>query len=142
VSPTVLADVKPGDAVMEEEVFGPVLPVIDFVDFNEVYEIIEQHPKPLAVYIFTSNKKVAKEFLSKTQSGTAAVNDTVIQIASPYLPYGGVGCSGLGKYHGKGSFKTFSNMRAVVYKSNLIDFPIRYPPYTKLKTRILGLLMR
>ena len=142
VSPTVLTDVKPGDAVMEEEVFGPVLPVIDFVDFNEVYEIIEQHPKPLAVYIFTSDKKVAREFLSKTQSGTAAVNDTVIQIASPYLPYGGVGCSGLGKYHGKGSFKTFSNMRAVVYKSNLIDFPIRYPPYTKLKTRILGLLMR
>ncbi len=84
----------------------------------------------------------AREFIDKTQSGTAAVNDTVIQIASPWLPYGGVGCSGMGKYHGKKSFETFSNMRALIYKSTLIDFPIRYPPYTHLKTKILSLLMR
>ena len=142
ISPTVINNIKPSDPVMEEEIFGPVLPVIDFENFSEVYDIIEQHPKPLAVYIFTGSKKLAREFLTKTRSGTAAVNDTVIQIASPYLPYGGVGCSGMGKYHGKKSFETFSNMRAVVNKSNLIDFPIRYPPYTKLKTRILSLLMR
>jgi aldehyde dehydrogenase (NAD+) len=142
ISPTVINNIKPSDPVMEEEIFGPVLPVIDFENFNEVYDIIEQHPKPLAVYIFTGSKKLAREFLTKTRSGTAAVNDTVIQIASPYLPYGGVGCSGMGKYHGKKSFETFSNIRAVVNKSNLIDFPIRYPPYTKLKTRILSLLMR
>jgi aldehyde dehydrogenase (NAD+) len=142
ISPTVINNIKPSDPVMEEEIFGPVLPVIDFENFSEVYDIIEQHPKPLAVYIFTGSKKLAREFLTKTRSGTAAVNDTVIQIASPYLPYGGVGCSGMGKYHGKKSFETFSNIRAVVNKSNLIDFPIRYPPYTKLKTRILSLLMR
>jgi aldehyde dehydrogenase (NAD+) len=138
ISPTVINNIKPSDPVMEEE----ILPVIDFENFSEVYDIIEQHPKPLAVYIFTGSKKLAREFLTKTRSGTAAVNDTVIQIASPYLPYGGVGCSGMGKYHGKKSFETFSNIRAVVNKSNLIDFPIRYPPYTKLKTRILSLLMR
>jgi aldehyde dehydrogenase (NAD+) len=142
IPPTVINNIKPSDPVMEEEIFGPVLPVIDFENFSEVYDIIEQHPKPLAVYIFTGSKKIAREFLTKTRSGTAAVNDTVVQIASPYLPYGGVGCSGMGKYHGKKSFETFSNMRAVVNKSNLIDFPIRYPPYTKLKTRFLGLLMR
>jgi acyl-CoA reductase-like NAD-dependent aldehyde dehydrogenase len=142
ISPTVINNIKPSDPVMEEEIFGPVLPVIDFENFSEVYEIIEQHPKPMAVYIFTGSKKLAREFLAKTRSGTAAVNDTVVQIASPYLPYGGVGCSGMGKYHGKNSFKTFSNMRAVINKSNLIDFPIRYPPYTKLKTKILNLIMR
>jgi len=142
ISPTVINNIKPSDPVMEEEIFGPVLPVIDFENFSEVYEIIEQHPKPMAVYIFTGSKKLAREFLAKTRSGTAAVNDTVVQIASPYLPYGGVGCSGMGKYHGKNSFETFSNMRSVITKSNLFDFPIRYPPYTKLKTRILSLLMR
>jgi acyl-CoA reductase-like NAD-dependent aldehyde dehydrogenase len=142
ISPTVINNIKPSDPVMEEEIFGPVLPVIDFENFSEVYDIIEQHPKPLAVYIFTGSKKLAREFLTKTRSGTAAVNDTVVQIASPYLPYGGVGCSGMGKYHGKNSFKTFSNMRSVITKSNLFDFPIRYPPYSRLKTKILNFLMR
>ena len=142
VEPTVIKDIRPGDPVMDEEIFGPLLPVIDYENIKEIYGIIEQHPKPLAVYIFTEDRKVAKEFIDKTQSGTAAINDTVIQIASPYLPYGGVGCSGMGKYHGKKSFETFSNMRALICKSTLIDFPIRYPPYTQFKTRILSLLMR
>lgn len=142
VEPTVIKGIRPDDPVMDEEIFGPLLPVIDYEDFQDIYKIIDQHPKPLAVYIFTRDRKAAAEFINRTQSGTAAVNDTVIQIASPYLPYGGVGCSGIGKYHGKKSFETFSNMRALVYKSNLIDFPIRYPPYTKLKTKILSFLMR
>jgi acyl-CoA reductase-like NAD-dependent aldehyde dehydrogenase len=140
--PTVLKDISPDDPVMQEEVFGPVLPVVDYVDFSEVYGIIEKYPKPLAVYIFTTDRKKASAFLSRTQSGTAAVNDTVIQIASPNLPYGGVGCSGMGKYHGRKSFEMFSNMRAVINKSNLIDFSLRYPPYTKTKSRMLKLLMR
>jgi aldehyde dehydrogenase (NAD+) len=142
VEPTVIKDIRPDDPVMDEEIFGPLLPVIDYDDIKEVYGIIEQHPKPLAVYIFTEDRNTAREFIDKTQSGPAAVNDTVIQIASPWLPYGGVGCSGMGKYHGKKSFETFSNMRALIYKSTLIDFPIRYPPYTHLKTKILSLLMR
>jgi acyl-CoA reductase-like NAD-dependent aldehyde dehydrogenase len=142
VAPTVIKNVKVSDPIMEEEIFGPLLPVIDFEDISEVYAIIDQHPKPLAVYIFSRNKRLIRDFLSRTRSGTAAVNDTVIQIASPYLPYGGVGCSGLGKYHGKKSFETFSNMRSVITKSNLIDFPIRYPPYTNLKIKLLNLIMR
>ena len=91
VAPTVIKDIKPDDPVMQEEVFGPVLPVIDFEDFKEVYRIIARNPKPLATYIFTRDKKLAREFLNRTQSGSAGINDTVIQIASPYLPYGGVG---------------------------------------------------
>ncbi len=142
VAPTVIKEIKPDDPIMQEEVFGPVLPVIDFDDFEEVYRIIEKNPKPLATYIFTRNTKLAREFLRKTQSGSAGINDTVIQIASPYLPYGGVGSSGLGRYHGRKSFETFSNMRSVIVKSNLLDLNLRYPPYNKFKEKVLSLLMR
>jgi aldehyde dehydrogenase (NAD+) len=142
VAPTIIKDVKPGDPIMKEEIFGPVLPVIDFEEFDEVYDIIKQHPKPLSVYIFSGNKKLVREFLKKTQSGNASVNETVMQIASPYLPYGGVGCSGLGRYHGKKSFDTFSNQRSVLVKSNLLDIFLRYPPYSGLKTKIVSWLMK
>jgi len=142
VEPTVIKDVKPDDSIMQEEIFGPVLPVIDFENFDEVYAIIEQHPKPLATYIFSTSKKRIREFLAKTQSGNVSVNETVMQIASSYLPYGGIGPSGIGRYHGKKSFETFSNMRSVLVKSNLFDIRLRYPPYSNLKTRIISLLMR
>jgi len=142
VAPTIIKDVKPGDPIMQEEIFGPVLPVIDFENFEEVYTIIEQNPKPLSTYIFTSDKKLVSEFLRKTRSGSASINETVLQIASPYLPYGGVGSSGMGRYHGKSSFDTFSNMRSVLVKSNLLDIPVRYPPYSNLKARIVRFLLR
>jgi len=142
VAPTVIKDVKPGDPIMGEEIFGPVLPVIDFENFEEVYGIIEQYPKPLATYIFSGNKKLIKEFLRKTQSGSSSVNETVMQIASPYLPYGGIGSSGIGRYHGRKSFETFSNMRSVLVKSNLLDIWLRYPPYSKFKTKIVSWLMK
>jgi aldehyde dehydrogenase (NAD+) len=142
ISPTILNNVRPEDPVMEDEIFGPVLPVIEYEDFEEVYDIIERHPKPLATYLFTRDKKLVREFLRKTQSGSAGINETVMQIASPYLPYGGVGNSGMGRYHGKKSFETFSNMRSVLVKSNLFDIPIRYPPYNKFKEKVVSLLMR
>jgi aldehyde dehydrogenase (NAD+) len=142
VSPTIIKDIKPGDPIMQEEIFGPVLPVIDFENFDEVYSIIEQNPKPLSTYIFTRDKKLVRDFLRRTRSGNAAVNETVMQIASPYLPYGGVGTSGMGRYHGKKSFETFSNMRSVLVKSNLLDVWLRYPPYSKFKTKIVSLMMR
>jgi len=142
VAPTILKDIKPGDSVMQEEIFGPVLPVIEFNDFEEVYGIIEQNPRPLATYIFSRNKRLISEFLNRTRSGNVSVNETVMQIASPYLPYGGIGSSGIGRYHGKKSFETFSNMRSVLEKSNLLDIWLRYPPYSKFKTKIISFLMR
>lgn len=142
VAPTIIRDIRPDDPVMQQEIFGPVLPVIDFKEFNEVYSIIERNPNPLAVYIFTRSRKLAREFLMKTKSGSAAINDTVIQFASPYLPFGGVGSSGMGRYHGKYSFDTFSNKRGVIVKSNLIDLFLRYPPYNKLKEKAFKLFMR
>jgi aldehyde dehydrogenase (NAD+) len=142
IAPTVIKDINPDDPIMHEEIFGPVLPVIEYEHFDEVYGIIKRYPKPLAAYIFTRDKKLGREFLRKTQSGTAAINDTVIQIASPYLPYGGLGYSGLGRYHGKKSFETFSNMRSVIVKSNLMDITLRYPPYNRFKIKVINLLMR
>ncbi len=142
VAPTVIKDIKPDDPAMKEEIFGPVLPVIDYENFGEVYDIIERNPKPLAVFIFTRNKKCAREFLAKIRCGSAAINDTVVQFATPYLPFGGVGSSGMGKYHGKKSFETFSNVRGVMVKSNLMDLFLRYPPYTKLKEKAFKWFMR
>lgn len=142
VAPTIITGVRAEDPVMQEEIFGPVLPVITFEKFDEVYSVISRNPKSLASYIFTTSKKLAREFLSKTQSGSAAVNDTVMQVASPHLPFGGIGPSGMGRYHGRKSFETFSNMKSVMEKSNLIDIPVRYPPYSTLKEKMLKLLMR
>lgn len=142
VAPTVIKDVKPGDPIMQEEIFGPILPVLEYESIEEVYSIIDQNPKPLATYIFSRNRRLIREFLMKTQAGTAGVNETVMQIASSYLPYGGLGPSGLGRYHGRKSFETFSNMRSVLEKSNLFDIWIRYPPYSKFKSGIIKLLMR
>jgi aldehyde dehydrogenase (NAD+) len=141
VAPTIIRNVKPGDKIMQEEIFGPVLPVIEFTEFSEVYPIIEQNPMPLAVYIFSGNRTLVKDFLRKTRSGTAAVNDTVMQILSQYLPFGGTGTSGIGRYHGRKSFETFSNMRSVLDKSNLIDIWLRYPPYKKYKSRIVSWIL-
>ncbi len=141
VAPTIIADVKPDDPVMREEIFGPLLPVLEYDNFEEVYAVIERNPKPLASYIFSGDKRLIKEFLTRVRSGTSAVNETVMQFASPHLPFGGVGTSGIGKYHGKKSFETFSNMRSVLVKSNLFDVWLRYPPYTKLKSRLVSLLM-
>lgn len=104
VAPTIITGVSPEDPVMQEEIFGPVLPVISYKDFSEVYSVISRDPKSLAACIFTTSRKIAGEFLSKTQSGSVAVNDTVMQIASPHLPFGGVGPSGMGRYHGRKSF--------------------------------------
>jgi aldehyde dehydrogenase (NAD+) len=142
VEPTIITDVMPDDPLMQEEIFGPVLPVIAYRDFSEIFSIIGRNPKSLSAYIFTTDKKLAGEFLAGTQSGSAAINDTVMQVASLHLPFGGIGASGIGRYHGRKSFETFSNMRSVMVKSNLLDISMRYPPYTSLKAKFLKLLLR
>lgn len=100
------------------------------------------NPKSLAAYVFTSSRKLVREFMSGTQSGSVAVNDTVMEIASPHLPFGGIGPSGMGRYHGRKLFETFSNMSSVMVRSNLIDLLVRCPPNTPVKEKILKLLMR
>lgn len=124
---------------MQEEIFGPILPFVTVRDENEAIEFINARSKPLALYVFTSNRNLAKRIINATSSGSTCVNDVIFQIAPPSLPFGGVGESGLGSYHGKYSFDTFSHSRSVVYSPTWVE-PVlskRNPPYTLQKTAFL-----
>ncbi|MBR4156231.1 MAG: aldehyde dehydrogenase [Bacteroidales bacterium] len=117
--------------VMKQEIFGPILPVMEFDNINKVSEYILRRPKPLALYYF-GNDENAMDFLNKTTSGGVCVNDTILHVGNDHLPFGGVGESGMGKYHSQESFLAFSNKRAVLKSSNKIDFAMKYPPYDKI----------
>ncbi len=140
ISPTVLANVSPDAAVMQEEIFGPILPILTVADVDEAIRFVRARPKPLALYVFTSDDEVAKKVLDKTSSGGACVNECLMQLGVPDLPFGGVGASGMGAYHGKESYLAFTHRKGVLDKSTRIDPPIRYPPYTDVKNKIVSLL--
>lgn len=132
ISPTLMEGVDVNSPLMREEIFGPILPVMTFEDISEVTAFINGRDKPLAFYYF-GNKNAAKEILLSTSSGGACVNDTIMHIVNGRLPFGGVGMSGTGKYHGIYSFETFSNARGTVFSKNSMDIKMRYPPYGKIK---------
>ena len=117
--------------VMNQEIFGPIMPVITFDNIDKVSEYIVQHPKPLAFYYF-GNDENAFDILEKTTSGGVCINDTILHVGNDHLPFGGVGASGMGKYHSQESFLAFSNKRSVLKSSNKIDFAMKYPPYDKI----------
>jgi acyl-CoA reductase-like NAD-dependent aldehyde dehydrogenase len=129
ISPIVLDDPDPESPVMQEEIFGPILPVISVNSIEEATDFVSKRPKPLALYVFTENKKNSDEVLLKTSSGGACVNDALIHLSSHHLPFGGVGTSGMGAYHGKWGFETFSHYKSVVKSTTKFDIPLRYPPY-------------
>lgn len=130
ISPTILNNVTFDDAVMQEEIFGPLLPVIEYNDENEMIDILVSLETPLAMYLFSKDKQKIKTYLRRLPSGDAVVNDTVIHVANPHLPFGGKGNSGMGSYHGKHSLDTFTQKRSVVYRNLMLDLP-RYAPYEK-----------
>lgn len=129
ISPTILTDVNPDSPIMQEEIFGPLLPVMEFSKIEEVIDYVNSHPKPLAFYYFSESTKKQDFILSRTSSGGGCINDTLMHIANHNLPFGGVGNSGMGQYHGKYGFETFSNLRSIIKKSTLVDVPVRYAPY-------------
>lgn len=133
IAPTVLTDVKPTDQIMEGEIFGPILPILPIENVQAAIDYINSRPKPLALYIFSNDNKVVNKFLSETSSGGVCVNDTLMQISLETLPFGGVGESGMGAYHGKYSFDTFSHRKSVMWKSQGLESvnDLRYPPYTE-----------
>lgn len=133
IEPTVIDNIELHFPIMQDEIFGPILPVITFDHIAEAVTYINDHEKPLAAYYFDTNLSLAKEFMSQISSGGACINDTVIQIANSNLPFGGVGNSGMGKYHGKASFDTFTNYRSMIVTSHWIELPFRYPPYSSFK---------
>ncbi|AEW85128.1 aldehyde dehydrogenase [Flavobacterium columnare] len=129
ISPTLLDEPSLESPVMKEEIFGPILPIITYTTKEELYQVINRFEKPLALYLFTKDKSFEKELLSKISFGGGCVNDTLSHFSNKNLPFGGVGHSGIGAYHGKLGFETFSHQKAIVKKSNWIDLPFRYAPY-------------
>ena len=141
IEPTVIFPASEKDEAMQEEIFGPVLPVLTYSTEEELLEIINKNPTPLAFYLFTCNKQFEKKILNAVSFGGGCVNDTVIHLASK-LPFGGVGTSGIGNYHGEQSFYTFSHFKSVLKKSNAIDLPMRYSPYKKSNDKLIRFFMK
>ncbi len=142
IAPTVLTDVTWEDAVMGEEIFGPILPVLTFDTLEEAIQTVEAHPHPLALYFFSENKTAQKQVLNCCRFGGGCINDTVIHLATSAMPFGGVGESGMGGYHGKAGFETFSHYRSIVDKKTWMDLPIRYQNYTALKEKMLRMFLK
>lgn len=137
VAPTILTQVSPDAPVMAEEIFGPILPVLPYETLDAPLAAINARSPALALYAFTRNKATADRIIASTRSGSVTINDTVVFMANPNLPFGGVGASGMGAYHGRFSFETFSQRRAVLKRSFALDASVRYPPFTKARLALL-----
>lgn len=129
VAPTIILDPKLSDSVMQQEIFGPILPIIGYDTFNEVYDIVEQYEKPLALYLFTEDSDQITTVFNRLSFGGGCVNDTILHLANPNLPFGGVGHSGIGSYHGKYSFELFSHEKSYITKSTKLESGLLFPPY-------------
>ncbi|MBF2003791.1 MAG: aldehyde dehydrogenase [Synechococcales cyanobacterium M58_A2018_015] len=141
IAPTILTDVSPDAPVMQEEIFGPVLPVLEYDTLDDAIAFVNARPKPLALYLFSRNRAIQERVLQETSSGGVCINDTIMQIAPSSLPFGGVGDSGIGSYHGKAGFDTFSHYKSVLVKPFWFDLKWRYAPYAgklDLFKRIVG----
>jgi aldehyde dehydrogenase (NAD+) len=141
IAPTLLHAVNFDDKVMQEEIFGPILPIIEFEQLDWAIQQIKQAPKPLALYTFTNNRRKLQKIQHEISFGGGAVNDAIMQLTNNNLPFGGVGNSGMGNYHGKYGFEAFTHYKSILEKSSLFEPRIKYTPYTKLKMRLLKILM-
>lgn len=142
IEPTVLENITFEDAVMKEEIFGPVLPIVTYEKIEEVIDIVNTNEKPLALYVFSENKGFIKKITSECIFGGGCVNDVVIHLATSYMGFGGVGESGMGSYHGKTGFDTFSHYKSIVDKKTYMDLPMRYQPYSVLKERLIKMFLK
>jgi aldehyde dehydrogenase (NAD+) len=129
IAPTIIDQIAGEEPLMQEEIFGPLLPLIAYDKIDEAIAFINQKPRPLALYCFSENKKIQNKVLRETSSGGGCINDTISHVGSQELPFGGIGESGMGAYHGKSNFDTFTHRRGFLFRSNLVDIPLRYPPY-------------
>ena len=136
ISPTVLVDVDLESQVMNEEIFGPILPVISVSSTDDAISYVNAHAHPLALYVFAENKKVVREVLSRTTSGGVTVNGTILHLTNPNLPFGGIGESGMGGYHGRAGVRIFQHMKPVLTRGTKLDPSLTYPPYTARKEKI------
>lgn len=142
IQPTILDGITEDDAVMQEEIFGPVLPVITYDSIDDAIALINRREHPLALYLFSEDKNVQRRFLQAVPFGGGCINDTIIHLATSRMGFGGVGHSGMGSYHGKKSFDTFSHEKSIVSKSTWMDLPVRYMPYNRMKDFLLRVFLR
>ena len=142
IAPTVLNNITWDDAVMGEEIFGPLLPILTFDTLDEALNTVESHPHPLALYFFSEDKAAQKKILDPCRFGGGCINDTIIHLATSDMPFGGVGESGMGSYHGRVGFETFSHYRSIVDKKTWMDLPIRYQKYTGLKEKMMRMFLK
>lgn len=142
IEPTVLSDVTWNDPVMQEEIFGPVLPILTYDSFDQAIRKIYTMPHPLALYIFTANKEAAQKATSLCGFGGGCINDVIIHLATSEMGFGGLGESGMGSYHGKAGFDTFSHYKSIVDKKTWLDLPMRYQPYTKRNEKLLKMFLK
>ena len=142
IPPTLLTDVSLNSPIMEDEIFGPIMPLLTYKNVETVIEYIQKNPKPLALYVFSKNRKFIKKVLRSTTSGGAAINHVVLHLANPNLPFGGVGHSGLGSYHGHFGFKTFSHERAVLKQGRFTLSNLYFPPYSSTLSKLAFKLLR
>uniref|UniRef100_A0A7N0TZ34 aldehyde dehydrogenase (NAD(+)) n=1 Tax=Kalanchoe fedtschenkoi TaxID=63787 RepID=A0A7N0TZ34_KALFE len=142
IAPTILLDVPQDAQIMQEEIFGPLLPIITVGKIEDGFDLIKSKPKPLAAYLFTESHQLKKDFVRDISSGGMLINDSVLHLTVPGLPFGGVGESGMGAYHGKFSFDAFSHKKAVLYRSFGGDSDVRYPPYTPKKLGVMRALLK
>ncbi|MCI5945248.1 MAG: aldehyde dehydrogenase family protein, partial [Eubacterium sp.] len=142
IAPTVMYPVSPEDAVMQEEIFGPILPVLTYNTIDKAISFISSRPHPLALYLFTRDKKTAKKVTSRCGFGGGCINDTIIHLATSEMGFGGFGESGMGSYHGKAGFDTFTHYKSIVDKKQWLDLPMRYQPYTELYDKLIHLFLR
>ncbi len=142
IEPTLLDDITFDSPVMQEEIFGPILPVMTFDRIDQVISSINTGPRPLALYLFTGDKAIENRVLKSISFGGGCINDTIIHVATSHMGFGGVGNSGMGKYHGKYSFDTFSHYKGIVKKYTWIDLPMRYHPYTKKNFKLVRFFLK
>ena len=129
IEPTLLDNITNDNKIMKEEIFGPILPIITYDNFDEVLEIIQSKSKPLSLYLFSEDENMTHRVLEELSFGGGAINDSLMHLANPNLPFGGVGSSGIGQYHGKYSFDTFSHMKSYTFKSTRLESSLFFPPY-------------
>ncbi len=141
IAPTVITDLPSDAAILEEEVFGPILPVVGYDGIEEALAFVKKRPKPLALYLFTGDRRLQQRVIDEMSSGSVVVNDVLVNQIVPGLPFGGVGNSGMGTFHGRYTFDAFSHPKAVVRRSMLADLDVRYPPFTTMKDRLLQWLL-
>ena len=141
ISPTIIRDVTLEDAAMNEEIFGPIMPVIKYKNMEDIKYYISHHKNPLALYVFSEDENFSEDIINRFSFGGGCVNDTISHVASAYLPFGGIGSSGMGNYHGKASFDTFTHTKSIVKKSTKIDLKLVFPPY-KDKIKLIKKVMK